>query len=62
VVQTIADVGVFPGMAQEIYDCIGSENEIIRFIPGARFFEDRQENLDACVDLLTKWTNNGFSI
>lgn len=62
VVQTTADVGVFPSMAQEIYDSIGSKNKTIRFIPGAHFFEDGQENLNACADLLTKWTNDGFSI
>ena len=62
VVQTTADVGVFPSMAQNIYDSVGSKNKTIRFIPGAHFFEDGQENLDACADLLTKWVDNGFSI
>ena len=62
VVQATADVGVFPSMAQEIYDSIGSKNKAIRFLSGAHFFEDSQKNLDACADLLTEWTNNGFSI
>lgn len=62
VVQTDADVGVFPSMAQGIYDSVGSKNKAIRFIPGAHFFEDGPKNLNAAADLLAEWTNNGFSI
>ena len=62
VVQTTGDIGVFPSMAQEIYDSIGSRNKAIHFIPGAHFFEDGQENLEALADLLGEWTNNRFSI
>ena len=61
VIQTTADVGVFPSMAQGIYDSVGSKKKAIRFIPGEHFFEDGQENLNACADLISEWVHNSFS-
>ena len=54
VIQSLADVGVFPSMAQNIYDMVGSKNKEIQLIPGAHFFEDGQENLDAAADLMAE--------
>jgi pimeloyl-ACP methyl ester carboxylesterase len=55
VVQCTADIGVFPSMARSIYDMVGSKQKEIRFIQGAHFFEDSQENLDACAELIIEW-------
>ena len=55
VVQVMADVGVFPSMAQSIYDMVGSKQKEIRFIPGEHFFEDGQENLNNCADIIAEW-------
>ena len=62
VVQCDADVGVFPSMAQNIYDMVGSKNKEIRLIPGAHFFEDGQENLDAAADLIVAWTKKVLAV
>ena len=56
VIQCTADVGVFPSMAQSIYDMVGSKEKEIRFIPGAHFFEDSQKSLESCADLIVGWT------
>ena len=57
VVQCTADIGVFPSMAQHIYDLVGAKDKKIRFIPGAHFFEDGQDNLEACADLIAEWAS-----
>jgi hypothetical protein len=62
VVQSTADVGVFPSMAQGIYDMVGSKNKEIKFIPGAHFFEDGQENLEDLADLIGNWTKKTLAL
>lgn len=62
VVQSTADIGVFPSMAQGIYDSIGSSEKEIKFIPGAHFFEDGQESLDNLTNVITDWTKKTFSL
>lgn len=61
VIQCTADVGVFPSMAQGIYNMVGSKRKDIRFVPGAHFFEDSQENLESCADLIVQWTKEHCS-
>ena len=56
VVQSRGDVGVFPSMAREIYAQIASEPKELRFVAGAHCFENRQEDLDAVVEILVEWT------
>lgn len=58
VVQCTADVGVFPSMAHHIFDLVGTKDKELRLIPGAHFFEDGQENLDSCADLIVEWTKS----
>jgi hypothetical protein len=62
VIQSKADMGVFPSMAQGIYDMVGSKTKEIRFIPGAHFFEDSQESLDNLADVVAEWTKKTLSL
>lgn len=56
VIQSTADVGVFPSNAQHIYDMVGAKNKRLEFIPGEHFFEDGQESLENAADLIVRWT------
>ncbi|KAJ9612975.1 hypothetical protein H2200_002916 [Cladophialophora chaetospira] len=62
VIQSTADVGVFPSNAQHIYDMVGSKDKKLEFIPGEHFFEDGQENLDHVADLIAQWTRDTLSM
>ena len=62
VVQSTADIGVFPSMAQGIYDSVGSKNKEIKFIPGSHFFEDSQESLDNLRDVISEWTKRTLKL
>ena len=62
VVQTTADIGVFPSLAKKIFDLVGSKNKEFKMIPGAHFFEDGQENLEHAADLISDWTKRTLSL
>lgn len=55
VLQSWSDMGVFPSYARSIYDSCGSKNKELRFIEGAHFFEDSEEHLDSCADIIAEW-------
>ena len=55
VIQSTHDVSVFPSMAQNIYDMVGSKEKELRRVPGAHYFEDecsqcycRMDDKDPC--------------
>ena len=55
VVQSTADMGVFPSDAHAIHDAIASEDKTLQMVPGAHYFEDSEKNRDAVADLMTAW-------
>lgn len=62
VVQSTGDVGVFPSIAKNIFDMVGSRDKELRFIPGEHFFEDGQDNLEAAADLIANWTQKTLDL
>lgn len=55
VVQSMADMGVFPSDAHKIFDAIGSKDRTLEFLPGAHYFEDSLENRTRAADLMADW-------
>jgi pimeloyl-ACP methyl ester carboxylesterase len=57
VVQSMADMGVFPSDARKIHEALGSADKTLEFIPGAHYFEDSEASRTCAVDLLAAWIN-----
>jgi pimeloyl-ACP methyl ester carboxylesterase len=55
VVQSMADMGVFPSDARKIHDSLGSADKSLEFVPGAHYFEDSDANRTAGIDLMAAW-------
>jgi pimeloyl-ACP methyl ester carboxylesterase len=55
VVQSTADMGVFPSDAKKIADAIGSQDKTLMMVPGAHYFEDSTVNRENVVDLMVDW-------
>jgi pimeloyl-ACP methyl ester carboxylesterase len=55
VVQSMADMGVFPSDARKIFDSIGSEDKVLKFFPGAHYFEDSEAHRTRAIDLMCAW-------
>lgn len=55
VVQSTADMGVFPSDAKKIADAIGSQDKTLKMVPGAHYFEDSTANRENVVDLMVDW-------
>ena len=55
VVQSTADMGVFPSDAKKIADAIGSKDKALHLVPGAHYFEDSAANRESVVDLMVDW-------
>jgi hypothetical protein len=55
VVQSTADMGVFPSDARKIYDAIGATDKALELVPGAHYFEDSEINRASVVDLMSAW-------
>ena len=51
VVQSMADMGVFPSDARKIFASIASADKRLEFVPGAHYFEDREADREAAIDL-----------
>lgn len=62
VIQGLGDVGVFPSMAQEIFDSIGSTDKELVLLSGGHCFEDSQKSLDKVTDLMVEWTKKHVSV
>ena len=54
-VQSTADMGVFPSDAHAIHDALASSDKALHLIPGAHYFEDSQANRNAVADLMAEW-------
>jgi pimeloyl-ACP methyl ester carboxylesterase len=55
VLQSMADMGVFPSDARKIFDSIASSDKTLELIPGAHYFEDSEQNRERAVDLMAAW-------
>jgi hypothetical protein len=55
VVQSTADLGVFPSDAHTIYDSISAKDKTLEWLPGAHYFEDSDEHRERAVDLMMQW-------
>jgi fermentation-respiration switch protein FrsA (DUF1100 family) len=58
VVQSTADMGVFPSDAKKIADAIGSKDKTLEMVPGAHYFEDSMPHRESVVDLMAQWINS----
>jgi len=55
VVQSTADMGVFPSDARAIFAALASRDKHIELVPGAHYFEDSEANRLAVVELMVNW-------
>jgi pimeloyl-ACP methyl ester carboxylesterase len=57
VVQSMADMGVFPSDARKIFGSIAASDKSLELIPGAHYFEHNEPNREAAIDLMSAWIN-----
>ena len=55
VVQSTADMGVFPSDARSIFVAIASQDKTLQLVPGAHYFEDSEANRRNVADLMIDW-------
>ena len=55
VVQSMADMGVFPSDARNIFANIVAADKTLELVPGAHYFEDSEEHREAAADLMAAW-------
>jgi len=55
VVQSMADMGVFPSDAKAIFGAITAKDKKLELIPGAHYFEDSEANRRNVADLMAAW-------
>jgi pimeloyl-ACP methyl ester carboxylesterase len=55
IIQSLADMGVFPSDARAIFEAAGSADKSLELIPGAHYFEDSDDHRRAAADLMAGW-------
>jgi pimeloyl-ACP methyl ester carboxylesterase len=55
VIQSMADMGVFPSDARKIHAALASPDKTLEFLPGAHYFEDSEINRTRVADLMAAW-------
>jgi uncharacterized protein YjiS (DUF1127 family) len=55
VIQSLADMGVFPSDARAIFEAVASPDKSLELIPGAHYFEDSDDHRRAAADLMAAW-------
>ena len=55
VIQSMADTGVFPSDARQIFKAVASTDKTLEFVPGAHYFEDSDESRERVADVMTAW-------
>ena len=55
VIQSTADMGVFPSDARGIFDAVGSTDKSLELIPGAHYFEDSVASRTRAADRMGDW-------
>ena len=54
-VQSTADMGVFPSDARSIHAALASPDKTLELIPGAHYFEDSEASRLNMIDLVSDW-------
>ncbi|HUZ14133.1 MAG TPA: alpha/beta hydrolase [Caulobacteraceae bacterium] len=55
VVQSTADMGVFPSHARAVLGAIAAPDKRLEFVPGAHYFEDDEAAREGAVELMGDW-------
>jgi pimeloyl-ACP methyl ester carboxylesterase len=55
VVQSMADMGVFPSDARAIFAALAMPDKTLEFVPGAHYFEDSEKHRISAADLMAGW-------
>lgn len=55
VIQSMADTGVFPSDAQNIYDSLASQDKEIHLVTGDHYLETPEDARDSVADLIVSW-------
>jgi pimeloyl-ACP methyl ester carboxylesterase len=55
VVQSMADMGVFPSDAHAIFGALAATDKTLEFVPGAHYFEDSEQHRERAIDLMAAW-------
>ena len=55
VIQSTADMGVFPSDARAIFDSMAAADKTLEFVPGAHYFEDDERHRVGAADLMANW-------
>jgi pimeloyl-ACP methyl ester carboxylesterase len=55
VIQGMADTGVFPSDARQIFQALAAPDKTLEFLPGAHYFEDSDGNRERVADVMTAW-------
>jgi pimeloyl-ACP methyl ester carboxylesterase len=55
VVQSTADMGVFPSDARGIHEALAAKDKTLKLIPGAHYFEDSEAHRTAMIELVCAW-------
>ncbi|HEY1630952.1 MAG TPA: hypothetical protein VGF56_06530 [Rhizomicrobium sp.] len=55
VVQSMADMGVFPSDAHAIFEALAVSDKVLEFVPGAHYFEDSEKHRIRAIDLMADW-------
>jgi pimeloyl-ACP methyl ester carboxylesterase len=58
VVQSMADMGVFPSDAHAIFDALAASDKTLEFVPGAHYFEDSPKHRERAIDLMASWISD----
>ncbi len=58
VVQSMADMGVFPSDAHAIFDALAAPDKTLEFVPGAHYFEGSEKHREHAIDLIANWIEN----
>jgi pimeloyl-ACP methyl ester carboxylesterase len=57
VVQSSADVGVFPSDARAVFAALAAPDKALEMVPGAHYFETNPAHREAVADLMADWIN-----
>jgi pimeloyl-ACP methyl ester carboxylesterase len=55
VIQSMADTGVFPSDARQIFQSLAVTDKTLEFLPGAHYFEDGDRNRERVADVMAAW-------
>jgi pimeloyl-ACP methyl ester carboxylesterase len=58
IVQSMADMGVFPSDARAIFSALSSPDKTLEFLPGAHYFEDSTKHRERAIDLMAAWISS----